>query len=131
MATAVFFNRECGALEGVATSGQPPVKLVKTLPQAGSLQASKVQFKADILTLSLGYSGCKPIHYELYVTDGFMESNPVQVKTAFVPVVQENCLAVFNTEFTYDLTPLKYSFQTQYQTEHGTIVLQGIGEYTF
>jgi hypothetical protein len=123
----VISDGSCGSLQGVTAGGEPPVKMVDTLPAATSVHISKVQFKQDLLTLTLGYSGCGAQHFDLYMAKGFLKSLPVQVKFAFKAMQEEACDAVFSTEFSYDLLPLKQ----QYGAEHGEIVLPGIGSYVF
>ncbi|HEY6527638.1 MAG TPA: hypothetical protein VIZ65_03005 [Cellvibrionaceae bacterium] len=124
----VVADGPCGSLlQGVTAGGEPPVKMVDTLPAATSVLISKVQFKQDVLTLTLGYSGCGAQHFDLYIAKGFLKSLPVQVKFAFKALQEEACDAAFSTEFSYDLLPLKQ----QYGAEHGEIVLPGIGSYVF
>lgn len=129
---SVIFDDACGKLDGVPAFGQPPVKILDPLPTAHKkVSVNNVRIARDVLTLTLGYSGCSPQYFDLYVSDQFMESNPVQVKSRFKPMVEDACLAYFQTEAAYDLIPLKHAYQQAYGTEHGEIVLQGIGNYVF
>ena len=124
---SVIGDGPCGSLQGVTAGGEPPVKLVDSLPNPSAAKASNVQFKSDVLTLTLGYSGCGPQHFDLYIGKAFLKSKPVQVNFAFKAQREEACEAYFTTEFSYDLLPLKQL----YGAEHGEIVLPGIGSYVF
>lgn len=126
MNTVVSEGR-CGSLEGVLAGGEPPVKLVDSLPTASAAKVGNVQFKGDVVTLTLGYSGCGPQHFDFYIGKGFLKSKPVQVNFAFKAQREELCEAYFTTEFSYDLLPLKQL----YGAEHGDISLPGIGLYVF
>jgi len=129
---AVVKDEECGKLEGVVAFAEPPVKTVAKLPGTDkTVTVDKVQFEGDRLFVTLGYSGCSPQHFDLYVSTRFMESYPVQSATVFVPRVEDACLAYFTTEFAYDLIPLKHAYQEAYQTQEGEINLRGIGVYKF
>jgi hypothetical protein len=124
----IISNKECGTLQDQVAGGEPPVKLVNTLPApVSSVRISNVQFKQDVLTLTLGYSGCGPQHFDFYIVNSFLKSLPVQVNYAFKAQQEEACDAAFSTEFSYDLLPLKQL----YGTPHGEIVLPGIGSYVF
>lgn len=127
MAT-VIADKNCGSLEGVTAGGEPPVKLVDTLPTTNTKATiSNVRFKGDVLTLTLGYSGCNAQHFDFYIGNAFLKSKPVQVNFVFKPQQEQLCEAYFTTEFSYDLLPLKQL----YGAEHGEIVLPGIGSYVF
>lgn len=124
---SVIGDGPCGSLQGVTAGGEPPVKLVDSLPTASAAKVGNVQFKGDVLTLTLGYSGCGPQHFDLYIGKAFLKSKPVQANFAFKAQREELCEAYFTTEFSYDLLPLKQ----HYGAEHGEIVLPGIGSYVF
>lgn len=128
----VAFNGECGELENVLAFDNPLVKRVDDLPTTEkTVTVSNVRFDGDVLNVSLSYSGCDEQHFQFYASSRFMESLPVQIGSAFVPMVEDRCLAFFTTEFSYDLTPLKHAYQQAYQTETGTIELRGVGTYSF
>lgn len=129
---SVVLDAECGKLEGVQAFGQPPVKIVEKLPEVQkTVTVSDVNFSKDVLSLTLTYGGCSAQYFDLYVSDLFMESHPVQVKTRFKPMVEDFCKALITSKATYDLIPLKHAYQQAYGTETGEIVLQGIGSYIF
>ena len=129
---SVVFDKECGKLDGVPAFGQPPVKMKETLPKVHkTISVSNVRIAGDVVTLTLGYSGCSPQYFDLYVSEQFMESSPVQVKTQFKPMVEDLCEAYFQSDAAYDLIPLKHAYQQAYGSEHGEIVLQGLGNYVF
>lgn len=128
----VAFNGVCGELEETMAFDNPLVRRTDDLPSTEkTVTVENVRFDGDVLNVNLGYSGCDEQHFHFYVADTFMESLPVQVGNAFVPLVEDECLASFSTEFSYDLTPLKHAYQQAYQTETGTIVLPGVGTYSF
>lgn len=129
---AVVLDDQCGKLEGAIAFADPPVRMVEKLPTTEkSVAIDKASIDGDRLFVRLGYSGCGEQHFDLYINSAFMESHPVQVKYEFVPQVEDLCLAVFATEFSYDLIPLKHAYQEAYQSETGSISLPGIGVYEF
>lgn len=131
LATTIF-DDACGKLENTLVFGQPPVKIVKELPKVSQkVTVGDARIDKDVLTVELGYSGCSPQHIEFYAGSSFMKSLPVQAMYAFKPLQQEDCDAVFNTKFSYDLIPLKNAYQQSYKTDTGEIVLPGLGRYTF
>jgi len=129
---SVVLDDECGKLNGVPAFGQPPVKVADKLPEVYKMvTVTDVGFSGDVLTVTLNYSGCSAQYFDLYAADLFMESSPVQVKTRFKPMVEDLCKAYISSKASYDLIPLKHAYQQAYDTEHGEILLQGIGNYIF
>jgi hypothetical protein len=129
---AVVLDEECGKLEGTIAFAEPPVTIVEKLPAVEKeVKVDNVRFEGDRLFVTLGYSGCAEQHFDLQLSSIFMESNPVQAETVFVPAVNDRCLAYFTTEFAYDLIPLKHAHQQGYHQEHAEIILRGIGRYRF
>jgi hypothetical protein len=126
------FNRECSKLEGALASAEPPVIVSHVFPEViKQVVVSDVAFDGDLLSLTLTYGGCDAQYFNLYVSESFMESHPVQAKTLFKPMVEDTCKALITSKATYDLMPLKHTYQQAYGTENGEIVLQGIGTYVF
>lgn len=131
VATKVFPG-ECATLQDVETTGEPPVEIIGVSPETGSVsQVVSASIDGDLLTVVLAYSGCSEQHFRLLMDGAFMESYPVQVRYSFQPVVVEFCRAHFETEFVYDLKPLKARFQEAYQIESGDIYLPGLANYHF
>lgn len=129
---SVSFDGECGDLESVLTFGHPPAKMVTNLPDVEKrVSISNPSFNEEILTVELGYSGCSPQHFDLYFSSEFAESQPVQARFVFQPMVEDGCLAVFSTQLSYDLLPLKQAYQKAYNTQSGEIELPGIGTFVF
>lgn len=129
---AFAFSGACADLEGTLAFEQPPVRVVEQLPKVEkSVEVISAAIADDVLTVELGYSGCSEQHFHFYASSFFLESAPVQVEYAFEPLVNDACLAYFTTEFVYDLLPLKHVYQQAYQTQTGTVVLPGIGSYSF
>lgn len=129
---AVVLDDQCGELEGAIAFADPPVKVQEDLPTANkSVTVDNVRIEGDRLFVTLGYSGCSEQNFDLYFSSLFMESNPVQAASVFIPMVDDACLAYFTTDFVYDLIPLKHAYQQAYVTEHGEIILRGLGRYKF
>lgn len=99
--------------------GPPPVRFTD-LP-ADSLH--QVDFRlldadldvGDILELDLGFSGCDDDHmFSLWMSGGFMESNPVQVNLVPVHETDQACQAAFRRTRSFDLAPLRARFREAY-----------------
>lgn len=131
IATPVFPG-ECGLLEGVRVSEEPPAILVDALGSTEKpVRISNVAFVGDTLSLELGYAGCSAQYFELRIYTAFAESAPVQAAYLFKPMFEDDCDAAFQTRVSYDLTPLKYLYQQEYKVQEGQVVLPGIGTYSF
>ncbi len=73
------------------------------------------------LRIRVGHSGCEPVQpVSLWVTGGFMESEPVQVNMVFVNESLDECDAWFQHDYTFDLLPL----YERYLEAYGSGVLQ-------
>lgn len=67
------------------------------------------------LQMEVGFSGCQPDHpFSLYMTGGFMESNPVQVNLVPVHDLAEDCDAYFTDTKVFNLWPLREQFLDYY-----------------
>lgn len=86
----------------------------------GAYNAGLVKLEGDIVTLNVGYSGCGEKDVNMVFGNYFLESNPVQAH-AFLPSVEEACLAVFSKDYTFDLSYLKESFNDFYPNQEGKI----------
>ncbi len=131
---STVFTGECGSLDGILVEGQPPIQMVDTLPKVTkSIKVIEAKIDGDILSVTVGYSGCDQQHMQLMASSLFLESNPVQTEVALVPVVgDDSCDAYFTTQFQFDLLPLKATWQKAYQQSSGTIILRnGFGTYRF
>ncbi len=128
----LIISGECPkALTEVPVTAEPPVVLVNSFPTpAEQTTIVKAGIKNDVLTVTLGYSGCSEQHYSLLVQDAFLKSEPVQVNYQFQPVVEDFCDAYFETEFTYDLMPLRLAYSQSYKGA-GVIAIPEIGRYEF
>lgn len=124
------FAGECGDLEDTLISGEPLAQIVSQLPESVA-KVVAAEIKADVLAVTLGYSACDAQHFDLLVDEAFLESNPVQVKVAFVPQQRQSCRAHFTGEFRYDLLALKRLYRQTYQSETGAISLKGVTTYRF
>lgn len=98
--------------------GLPPVVFTDAPPE--SLHFEPWQFieggaEGDRLALRVGYSGCQPAHdWTCYITGGFMESNPVQVRAVLAHETREDCDAAFEETLRFDLRPLKRAYHEAY-----------------
>lgn len=109
-------------LNGPPPQDAPPIILTDTPADslhmaAFSLQAHEVF--GHILRLRVGYSGCQPEHpFALFMTGGFAESNPVQVRLVLQhDDLGELCDAWFTAELAFDLSPLIRLYLQQYGGE--------------
>ncbi|MCB9759410.1 MAG: hypothetical protein H6739_06185 [Alphaproteobacteria bacterium] len=85
----------------------------------------------DVLTVDVTYGGGCEVHtYTLCWPDqAFMESEPVQVHLEILHESPEDaCDAIITETPSFDLTPLKESWQAGYQQASGTIVIHLDGE---
>lgn len=131
-AAVVYSETECGELEGQLAFDQPPVKIVTELPEPlEETSVRDISIANDILSLSLAFSGCDEQHFELFIEDAFLESNPVQVRTVLQAQVSQLCEAVISQDYAYDLLPLKAQYQKLYGKGAGEIILRGLGTYRF
>nr|MEE4268453.1 hypothetical protein [Candidatus Krumholzibacteria bacterium] len=68
-----------------------------------------------LLELEVGYTGCNPNHpFSLWMTGGFMESNPVQVNLVPVHDLMDDCDAYWSTTRTFNMWPLRERFLDAY-----------------
>ena len=132
------FPGECGKLEETVTFGEPPVRLSEALPVEGFGEVVEASIADDVLTATISYGACGPVHLELWIMNTFLESEPVQVGAAIVPITDalqptgaSVCPAIMTTTYRYDLRPLKALYQAAYQTETGRIEIQQFGLYEF
>lgn len=88
--------------------------------ESGSYDVEFVSLTGDTLTLKLGYSGCDIKDVNMVFSNYFLESIPVQAH-AFLPQINQACLAYFEKEYQFDLSPLKNSFNESYQSMEGII----------
>lgn len=130
---STVFTGECGSLDGVLVDGEPPVHMVDELPTTGkTVTIVESSIDGDILTVTLGYSGCSAQHFQFFAGKSFLETNPVQAEVVFKPLVEDECEAYFTTQFHYDLLPLKAVWQSGYGNTSGEIILRGgLGSYQF
>lgn len=74
------------------------------------------------LRMRVGLSGCQPVQpASLYMSGGFMESEPVQANIVFVNESQEVCGAYWETSYDFDLAPLYRQYLDAYGP--GVVVL--------
>lgn len=128
----VSFNGECSLaqLDNQPTFAEQPVRLYNVnsnlaeLPAAGSVKVIEASITEDILTAKLGYSGCneQPVSFNVDAST-VLESLPVQLVYHFAPREEQACDAYFETEFTYDLLPVRAVFRDHVESEPGLAIL--------
>ena len=97
----------------------PPVIITDTPPDSlGGYPYSLIGLELDgrILHMRVGFSGCDGGHpFQLFMTGGFMESMPVQVRLQLVHDSRDElCLAVFEEGRAYDLLPILAAYREAY-----------------
>jgi len=128
----VVFKGECGGLQNFEVEGEPPVIITTELPQPEKMvSVESASIKDGILSVSLRYGGCEKQHFDLYASSLFLESFPVQMNSTFVPQVEDDCEAIIASDHVYDLNPVRAAYEQGYQTTAGTVILRGLGRYTF
>ena len=133
---AISFLGECGSLENMLAFEYPPIRLVdlsSVLLEPGSVpELIEANIIDDAVTLTVGFSGCDDAHeVQLWANTLFEESNPVQVSAVLQHGPVEDCDAYFTKTVTIDLLPLKHRYIDGYQQSSGTIIIKGIGTYSF
>ncbi len=119
-----FLHADFGIHWGGAPNAEPVV--FTDLPP-DSLHDAHWQFIAarieeDCLALRVAFSGCQPEHpWTCYISGGFMESNPVQVRAVLVHELEEDCDAAFTTNEHFDLSPLRIRYEQAYGS--GTLLI--------
>lgn len=80
----------------------------------------------DMLTISVSYSGgCEEHQFRLVVSEGFLESFPVQLPISIAHDANDDTCEAYPTEnYRFDLTPIKTMYQNTYRQEAGTIILR-------
>lgn len=80
----------------------------------------------DTLNISVSYSGgCKDHEFTLIASEGFHESDPVQLPIAIAHNANGDPCEAYPTEnYRFDLTPIKTMYQEAYRQEAGTIILR-------
>ena len=74
-----------------------------------------VVINQDCLDVTIGSSGCDANNWtmNLFSTNNFSNTNPIQRNVKVELVNQEACAAAFQKTVSFDLTPLRVSAQTQ------------------
>lgn len=121
----VSFEAECDEVAGLAgqlSFRDTPVKLVNIggevtsvpLPRNESIRVIESSIADDVLSVTLGYSGCDEQPIDYYVDASvLLTSLPLQVAYSFKKQTEDFCDAYFETTFTYDLLPLRYQFKAE------------------
>ncbi|MDO9694609.1 MAG: hypothetical protein Q7W56_07740 [Candidatus Latescibacteria bacterium] len=68
-----------------------------------------------LMTFHVGYSGCSPEHpFSLWMSGGFMESQPPRAVVTLVNELDEECDAYFEQMPVFDLSPLFHRYMESY-----------------
>jgi hypothetical protein len=111
-----FLHAHFGAYRG--GPDPPPVRFTDLPPDSlhfAHWQLLNAEIHGDRIDLHLGFSGCQPEHpFSLWISQGFMESWPVQVNAVLVHELDEDCDAWWQAERGFDLRPLKDAYLEAY-----------------
>ncbi len=113
---------------GAAHSGLPlpPVRFTDLPPDSlhfAPWQLLSAEVHGDRIGLELGFSGCQPDHpFSLWISGGFMESEPVQVNAVLVHELEEDCDAWWHVERGFGLMPLREAYIEAYG-EPGLLIM--------
>ena len=129
------FQDECGGLEERLAFEDKPIQ-IKELAEVpidnAPVTMSSVEIKGDIVTLEVSYSGgCGTHEFNLFVSNLFMESNPVQTESILSHVTEDACEALITEKLTFDLLPIREFYQRSYGQGSASVNIQGIGLYSF
>jgi len=84
------------------------------------------RIEEDRLYLHVGFSGCQPDHpFSLWMSGGFMESQPVRASIVLVHELEEDCDAYFETDLSFDLSALRLRFLLAYGPGELILVMPG------
>lgn len=121
-------------LENQLTLHYKPVKLFNLdadssepadLPRSEGVSVIEAEITDDVLTVTLGYSGCSEQVIDLNI-DGsvLLPSFPVQVNYAFSKQVDDtSCDAAFESVYQYDLLPVRKAFPGNVESSNGLAIL--------
>ena len=112
-----FLNADFGIHWGGAPNAEPVV--FTDLPPDSLHQAPwqfiEARIEEDCLAFHVAFSGCQPEHaWTFYISGGFMESNPVQVRGVLVHELEEDCDAAFDIILHFSLSPLRIRYEQAY-----------------
>ena len=129
------FNDECIGLEGKLAFSDNPVKIkeLSSIPVDNfPFEIRNIKFVQDVVHLEISYAGgCEPHEFSLFVSNIFMESNPVKTTSSLSHFTMDTCEALITETISFDLLPLKEFYRRAYGEESGSIYIEGIGLYTF
>lgn len=78
--------------------------------------------EGDTLTLQAEVSGCEPVDAALAVSSVWAESFPPQTR-GWLDFRRQDCDAVFEQIFRFDLAPVRAAYQQGYQTSTGAVII--------
>lgn len=75
---------------------------------------TNIKLESNFLTIKISSSGCSGDSWQAVLVDAneILESNPIQRNIKLALENQESCLAVFENEFTFDISELKDGYDT-------------------
>jgi len=129
----IAFPGECEGLENQVSFADPPVNILEFAddPEEGSnTDILLAEIDGDVLNLEVQYSGgCSDHEFTLYVSNDFMESNPVQSETVLSHIEQDPCDSVVTDDISFDLLPIREFYRRSYGEDSSGIILLGIEFY--
>jgi hypothetical protein len=84
--------------------------------QQDPYRLSDIALRGDVLSMRVGFSGCSPDQpFTLFMSGGFMESNPVQARLVLGHVARgSECDAAWERTLHFDLRPLREAYEHAY-----------------
>jgi hypothetical protein len=118
---AVHYNPPAEAIIPALIAGDPT-----RWPQ-DRLEFGEMSIDGDTLIADVTYAGgCREHGFALVFSNGFLESEPVQVTGLVSHDSQRDlCRALVGRTLRFDLAPLRDAYRQAYRTQSGTIVLTG------
>lgn len=92
-----------------------------TSTKTNNYSITDVKINEDLLTVKISSSGCSGDSWQAFLVDAnvILESYPVQRNVKIALENNEACLAVFEKEFTFDISILKETFSELYLNLEG------------
>ncbi len=96
------------------------------VPSGGDpYEINAATISGDVLSVSVSFSGgCEAHEFTLGLSDGFLESNPVQLWAWLLHDAKgDSCEAYPTEERQFDLTPIKARYRQAYQQQEGVVII--------
>ena len=95
-------------------------------PRSDPFTLNDAAVAEDMLTVSVSYAGgCRLHEFRLLTADGFMESDPVQLRIDLIHDANgDRCLAWITEQHSFDLSDVKARWREAYRQESGIVQLR-------